>query len=88
MRPQGAIQSPVDSRVEQPPASAVLGFAAKRAVLAHTALLVFVWVLALYQFSETTVDPDLWGHVVFGQHMLKARAIERVEIYSCTVNGR
>src|SRR6266496_751597 len=47
-----------------------------------------VWLLALYQFSETTADPDLWGHVVFGQQMLKARAVERTEIYSWTVNGQ
>jgi len=88
MRPSAAIQSAVESRVEQPAALAVIGFAAKRTFLLQTALLVFVWVLALYQFSETTVDPDLWGHVVFGQQMLKARAVERVEIYSWTVNGR
>src|SRR5437879_4076158 len=88
MRPSAAIQSAVESRVEQPAALAVIGFAAKRTFLLQTALLVFVWVLALYQFSETTVDPDLWGHVVFGQQMLKARAAERVEIYSWTVNGR
>src|SRR5260370_27724812 len=88
MRPQAAIQSSVEGPVERPAAFAVFGFAAKRAVLAHTALLVFVWVLAIYQFSETTVDPDLWGHVVFGQHMLKARAVERVENYSWTVHGQ
>jgi len=52
------------------------------------ALLAFVWILAIYQFSETTADPDLWGHVVFGQQMLKARAIERVDMYSWTVKGQ
>jgi hypothetical protein len=88
MRLQPAIQSSVEIPVEQSAAFPVFGFGAKRAVLARTALLVFVWALALYQFSETTVDPDLWGHVVFGQHMLKARTVERVEIYSWTVNGQ
>jgi hypothetical protein len=88
MRPQAAIQGEVESRAQQPAVFALFGFASKRAALVHTALLVFVWVLALYQFSETTVDPDLWGHVVFGQQMLKARAVERIEIYSWTVNGQ
>jgi hypothetical protein len=74
--------------VKQQAAFAVIGFGARRAALVNTALLLFVWVLAIYQFSETTVDPDLWGHVVFGQHMLKARGVERAEIYSWTANGQ
>src|SRR5262249_18582140 len=58
------------------------------AALIRIALLAFVWSLALYQFSETTVDPDLWGHVVFGEEMFKARTVERVETYSWTVNSQ
>lgn len=44
--------------------------------------------LAVFQFSENTVDPDLWGHVVFGQHMLQHHSIPKVDIYSWTANGQ
>lgn len=74
--------------VSQKPASSTLGHELKAPALARVALLAFVWILALYQFSETTVDPDLWGHVAFGQQMLKAHAIERTDLYSWTVNGQ
>jgi len=76
------------SQVEQPVVSTSVDSTASRGALTRLALLAFVWILALYQFSETTVDPDLWGHVVFGQQMLKDRVVERVEIYSWTVNGQ
>jgi hypothetical protein len=74
--------------VEQPALSSAVQSAAKSPAVTRIALLTVIWILALYQFSETTVDPDLWGHVVFGQQMLKARALERVEAYSWTVNGQ
>jgi len=82
-----AIESEGEGDVKQPASSSAVQLAATSPALSRIALLVFVWILALYQFSETTVDPDLWGHVVFGQQMLKARAVERVEIYSWTVSG-
>jgi hypothetical protein len=44
--------------------------------------------LAVFQFSENTVDPDLWGHVVFGQHMLLHGAIPKTDLYSWTANGQ
>ncbi len=47
-----------------------------------------VLMLAVFQFSENTVDPDLWGHVVFGQHMLQSHSIPKVDIYSWTANGQ
>jgi hypothetical protein len=47
-----------------------------------------VLLLAVFQFSENTVDPDLWGHVVFGQHMLHSGAIPKTDIYSWTANGQ
>lgn len=48
------------------------------------------WVLALavYQFAENTADPDLFGHVVFGQQMLQDRAVAKTEIYSWTAPGQ
>lgn len=87
MKAQSVIQNAA-SDVEETTASDRSGLAAKRAVLTRFALLAFVWILAVYQFSETTVDPDLWGHVAFGQQMLKAHAIERADLYSWTVNGQ
>ena len=54
----------------------------------RAALCAWVLMLAIYQLAETTADPDLWGHVVFGQQMLKAGAIERTEMYSWTAYGQ
>jgi len=83
-----AIQNVAESRVEPSATSGIVPSPVTTIALSRIALLAFVWVLAVYQFSETTVDPDLWGHVVFGQQMLKARTLERVDIYSWTVNGQ
>jgi hypothetical protein len=83
-----AIQSAAESRVETSAASSIVQSAASSPALTRIALLAFVWILALYQFSETTVDPDLWGHVVFGQQMLKAHEVEHVDMYSWTVSGQ
>lgn len=47
-----------------------------------------VLLLAVFQFSENTVDPDLWGHVVFGQQMLHSHAIPKVDTYSWTADGQ
>jgi hypothetical protein len=88
MNEQTAIDRAGQRGMEQPALSAISRLLAGTGAPARIALLAFVWTLALYQFSESTVDPDLWGHVVFGQQMLKTRAVERVEIYSWTVNGQ
>jgi hypothetical protein len=82
-----AIERAGESQVEPPAVSENSGSILKSASFTRAALLAFIWVLAVYQFSETTVDPDLWGHVAFGQQMLKTRAVERADIYSWTVNG-
>ena len=47
-----------------------------------------VLLLAVFQFSENTVDLDLWGHLVFGQHMLHSGAIQKTDIYSWTAYGQ
>ena len=47
-----------------------------------------VLLLAVFQFSENTVDPDLWGHVVFGRQMLHSGAIPKADIYSWTASGQ
>ena len=47
-----------------------------------------VLLLAVFQFSENTVDLDLWGHLVYGQHMLHSGAIPKTDIYSWTAQGQ
>jgi hypothetical protein len=47
-----------------------------------------VALLAAFQFSENTVDPDLWGHIVFGRQILQSGAIPKVEMYSWTAHGQ
>src|SRR4051812_32968595 len=51
-------------------------------------LCALVWALAVYQLSETTTDPDLFGHVAFGQQMLRSSSIQTTEIYSWTAKGQ
>jgi len=47
-----------------------------------------VLALAVFQFSENTVDLDLWGHIVYGQQMLQSHAIPKTDIYSWTAYGQ
>jgi hypothetical protein len=37
---------------------------------------------ALYVLSRTVADPDLWGHVLFGVDMIRARSIPATDPYS------
>ena len=48
---------------------------------------VLVLALALYQFSENTADPDLWGHTLFGERFLRAGHPDKTEPYSWTAHG-
>jgi hypothetical protein len=43
-----------------------------------------VLLLAVWRFSENTADPDLWGHVIFGQRMIGPRQVEKAEPFSWT----
>src|SRR5258707_5801749 len=47
-----------------------------------------VLALAVFQFSENTADPDLWGHIVYGQEMLHRGTIPKADIYSWTARGQ
>lgn len=47
-----------------------------------------VLMLAFFQLSENTADPDLWGHIVYGQEMLHSRSIPKADIYSWTARGQ
>jgi hypothetical protein len=43
---------------------------------------------ALYHFSDTVADPDLWGHLRFGQDMVRAGSVIRRDDYSYRSAGR
>jgi hypothetical protein len=44
--------------------------------------------LAVFQFSENTVDPDLWGHIVYGRQILLTGVVPKAEVFSWTSQGR
>ena len=46
-----------------------------------------VLAFALFHFSDNVADPDLWGHVLFGQQMLHMKGVERTEPFSWTAPG-
>lgn len=46
-----------------------------------------VLLFALFHFAENSADPDLWGHVLFGQRMLGQGTLDRVEPFSWTAPG-
>jgi len=43
--------------------------------------------VAIFQFSENTADPDLWGHVIYGNHLLQTGQLTRADPYSWTAAG-
>jgi hypothetical protein len=47
-----------------------------------------VALLAVFQFSENTADPDLWGHIVFGRQILHTGGIPKREVFSWTAQGQ
>jgi hypothetical protein len=51
-------------------------------ILRLVRLSLFVW--AVYIVSTTRVDPDLWGHVLFGRDIVTHGAIQTVDPYSFT----
>lgn len=50
-------------------------------------LRIFVVALAIAHFAENTADPDLWGHVLFGQRILHLGGVEKTEPFSWTAHG-
>jgi hypothetical protein len=42
----------------------------------------------LFWFSNTMADPDLWGHIRFGQDILRTGSIIQVDPYSYQTNGQ
>ena len=43
---------------------------------------------AIYIFSFITADPDLWGHIKFGEDLWQAKGLVRVDPYSFTAHGQ
>lgn len=43
-----------------------------------------LWLILLSVVATTKADPDLWGHVRFGQDMIRARTVHMADAYSFT----
>jgi hypothetical protein len=50
--------------------------------------LVLIAAFCLFWFSDTIADPDLWGHVRFGQDILGRRQVEIADLYSYRTAGQ
>jgi hypothetical protein len=59
----------------------------KSSACLRRAFVAFVICLAIFQFSENTADPDLWGHVLYGRDFLQTGHLMRTEPYSWTAPG-
>jgi len=55
-----------------------------RVSLPNLVLGTLVAVVLLFAMTRTAADPDLWGHVRFGQDIVAARSISTVDPYSFT----
>src|SRR5271166_3713947 len=42
----------------------------------------------LFWFSDTVADPDLWGHIRFGQDILRTGSIRQLDTYSYRTGGQ
>jgi hypothetical protein len=53
-------------------------------------LVPFVLLLSfsLFWFSDTIADPDLWGHIRFGQAITRAGSVVQADIYSYRTSGQ
>ncbi|HEY1663779.1 MAG TPA: hypothetical protein VGI03_15285 [Verrucomicrobiae bacterium] len=60
---------------------------AKADSLLRWAFILCIICLAIFQFSENTADPDLWGHVIYGNHLLETGQLMRADPYSWTAPG-
>ena len=56
-----------------------------RLALGPTSLLASI---CLFWFSETVADPDLWGHIRFGQDILRTGALIQTDTYSYRTAGQ
>ena len=53
-------------------------------------LVPFVLLLSfsLFWFSDTIADPDLWGHIRFGEAIIRAGSVVQADIYSYRTSGQ
>jgi hypothetical protein len=54
----------------------------------HSAFIIAVVCLAVFQFSENTADPDLWSHVFFGTQFVQTGKPTTIDYYSWTASGQ
>jgi hypothetical protein len=53
----------------------------------HRGIVCLVLSIAFYRTAQTIADPDLWGHIKFGQDILRDRAITTADRYSYLTEG-
>ena len=53
----------------------------------HWIIRILVYVFAFSQFSYITADPDLWGHLRFGQDIWEHKAVHPTDPFSYTAQG-
>lgn len=51
------------------------------------AFVICILCLAVFQFSENTVDPDLWGHLYYGTQLVQTGVPTTVDVNSWTASG-
>src|SRR5271169_2485346 len=54
----------------------------------EAALLVLLGSLVFFLASNTTADPDIWGHLKFGQDICNTRSISQHDPYSYLSQGQ
>lgn len=53
----------------------------------YITLRLLIYTLAFYHFSYVTADPDLWGHIIFGQGIWEQGWVHATDPYSYTAQG-
>ena len=53
----------------------------------QSAFILAVVCLAVFQFSENTVDPDLWGHIYYGRQLVETGKPTEFDVNSWTAHG-
>ncbi|MDH3256371.1 MAG: hypothetical protein OEM27_02040, partial [Nitrospinota bacterium] len=49
---------------------------------------ILVYTFAFIQFSYVTADPDLWGHIRFGQDIWEQGEVHDTDPFSYTAEGQ
>jgi hypothetical protein len=56
--------------------------------MVRRAFILCVLCLAVFQFSENTVDPDLWGHLFYGRQLVLTGKPTEIDVNSWTAYGQ